>query len=232
MALIKNPGRHAGLLYILASIFGIFALLYVPAKISVAGDPAATAANLAAHERLFRLGIVSDLIGQAIFVLVALALYNLLKPVNHRLALMMLVLILVAIPIAFLNELNSVAALAMSRGDGLLSTLGQQQRYAWARFFLDLRGSGFEIAGIFWGAWLFPLGLLVYRSKFIPRFLGVMLMIGCFGYLANSFTSLVLPQDEAAVSRWADPVQAVELIFMVWLAIFGTKPSNVTTPGV
>jgi hypothetical protein len=100
----------------------------------------------------------------------------------------------------------------------------EPQRVALMRLFLSLRGAGFDVAGIFWGLWLFPLGLLVYRSGFIPRILGVLLMVGCFAYLANSFTSLVLPQYETAVSRWMNPIQLVEMLFMLWLLIMGAEP--------
>jgi hypothetical protein len=224
MSFIRNPGRFAGLLYLLASIPGFFALLYVPSKLLVHGDATATAHNIAASETLFRLGIFADLAGQTLFIFVALALYHLLKDVNQRHALLMLVLILVSIPIAFFNELNSVAAVTLVRGGNFLSVFDEPQRNALARLFLNLHGAGFDVAGIFWGLWLFPLGLLVYRSGFIPRFLGVLLMVGCVAYLANSFTSLVLPQYEAAVSRWMSPIQLVEMVFMLWLLIMGAKP--------
>src|SRR5262249_4181990 len=163
--------------------------------------------NIAASETLFRLGIAADLIGQALFIFVALALYDLLKGVNQRHALLMLILILVAIPIAFLNELNAIAALVLVRGTDFLSLFDKPQRDALAMLFLNLHGHGFDVAGIFWGLWLFPLGLLVYRSGFLPRILGIVLMVNCFAYPANSFTSLVLPQYEAMVSRWMSPLQ-------------------------
>lgn len=230
MRLTSNPGRFAGLLYLLASIPGFFALLYVPSKLIVHGNATATAHNIAAFETLFRLGIAADLAGQTLFIFVALALYHLLKGVNQRQALLMLILILVAIPIAFINELNSIAAVVLARGADFLSVFDEPQRNALARLFLNLRGSGFDVAGIFWGLWLFPLGLLVYRSGFIPRILGVLLMIGCFAYLANSFTSLVLPGYEAIVSRWASPVQLVEMLFMLWLLIMGAKPGAKPEP--
>ena len=220
----RNPGRFAGLLYLLGSIPAFFALLYVPGKLMVHGDPTATAHNIAASETLYRWSIFADLAGQTIFVFVALALYHLLKGVNRRHALLMLVLLLVSIPIAFLNELNSVAALTLARGSDFLSVFDEPQRIALMRLFLNLRGAGFDVAGVFWGLWLFPLGLLVYRSGFIPRILGILLMGGCFAYLANSFTSLVLPQYEAAVSRWVSPIQLVEMLFMLWLLIVGAKP--------
>jgi hypothetical protein len=230
MILTKNPGRFAGLLYLVASIPGVFALLYVPSKLIVHGNAAATAHNIAASETLFRLGIAADLIGQALFIFVALALYDLLKGVNHRHALAMLTLILVAIPIAFLNEVNGMAAVVLVRGADFLSLFDQPHRDAMAMLFLNLRGAGFDVAGIFWGLWLFPLGLLSYRSGFIPRILGVLLMIGCFAYLANSFTSLVLPRYEAMVHRWMSPLQAVELFFMLWLLIMGARPKPLEDP--
>jgi len=224
MSFTKDPGRLAGLLYLLASIPGFFALLYVPSKIFVHGNATATANNIAAHEMLFRLGIAADLFGQALFIFVALALYYLLKGVNPRHALLMLTLILVAIPIAFVNELNSIAALVLAHGADFLSVFDKPQRDALARLFLDLRGGGFDVAGIFWGLWLFPLGLLVYRSGFLPRILGVLLMIACWAYLANSFTSLVLPRYEAMVNRWISPLQLAEMVFMLWLLIKGARP--------
>lgn len=224
MSSTRNPGRFAGLLYLFGSILGFFALLYVPGKLMVPGNPTATAHNLAASETLFRLGIFADLAGQTIFIFVALALYNLLKGVNQRHALLMLILLLVSIPIAFLNELNSVAAVTLARGSYFVSVFNEPQRIAFMRLFLNLRGAGFDVAGIFWGLWLYPLGLLVYRSGFLPRILGILLMAGCFAYLANSFTSLVLPQYERAVSRWMNPIQLVEMLFMLWLLVMGAKP--------
>ena len=224
MTLTRNPGRVAGLLYTVASVPGFFALLYVPNKILVRGNAIATANNISAHESLFRLGIAADLIGQAMFIFVGLALYELLKGVNRQHALAMLALILVAIPIAFLNEINAIAALILVRGADYLSVFDKPQRDALARLFLSLRGGGFDIAGIFWGLWLFPLGLLSYRSGIIPRILGVLLMIGCFAYLINSLTALVMPQYEEIVSRWVSPLQGVELLYMFWLLIMGAKP--------
>lgn len=230
MSFTKNPGRLAGLLYVVASIPGFFALMYVPSKLIVHGNATATANNIAAAQTLYRSGIAANLIGETLFIFVALALYHLLKEVNQRHALTMLTLILVAIPIAFLNEVNAMAALVLVRGANFLSIFEKPQRDALAMLFLNLHGGGFDVAGIFWGLWLFPLGLLVYRSGFLPRILGVLLMIGCFAYLANSFTSLVLPQYERMVSRWASPLQAVEVVFMVWLLIIGAKPRPVANP--
>src|SRR6202158_2321704 len=190
----RNPGRFAGLLYVLMSIPGFFALIYVPSKLIVHGSATATASNIAASETLFRLGIACNLIGQAGFIFVALALYELLKGVNQRHAVVMLTLILVGAPIALLNELNAIAALVLVRGADFLSVFDKAQRGALAMLFLNLHGYGFDVAGILWGLWLFPLGLLVYRSGFIPRILGVLLMLNTVTFPVNSLMWLVLPE--------------------------------------
>ena len=145
----NNPGRVAGLLYVLTSAVGFFAMGYVPDKIIVHANAAATASNLAAHETLFRIGIAGELIGQAAFIFVALALYNLLKGVNHRQASLMVILIVVSIPIAFVNELNSVAALVVVRGADFLSIFEKPQRDALAMLFLNLHNHGFVVAEMF-----------------------------------------------------------------------------------
>ena len=225
-----NPGRFAGLLYVLISIPGIFALIYVPGKLIVHGNATATASNIAAHETLFRLGIAANLISQILFMGVALALYDLLKGVNRRQAALMLTLIVVPVPIVLLNELNAIAALILVRGADFLFIFEKPQRDSLAMLFLNLHSYGFDITAIFWGLWLFPLGLLVYRSGFIPRLLGVLLMLNSFTFPVNSFTSLLLPQYENIVSRWMKPLSFAELLFMFWLLIMGAKPKPLPGP--
>ena len=225
-----NPGRFAGLLYVLISIPGIFALIYVPGKLIVHGNATATASNIAAHETLFRLGIAANLISQILFMGVALALYDLLKGINRRQAALMLTLIVVPVPIVLLNELNAIAALILVRGADFLSIFEKPQRDSLAMLFLNLHSYGFDITAIFWGLWLFPLGLLVYRSGFIPRLLGVLLMLNSFTFPVNSFTSLLLPQYENIVSRWMKPLSFAELLFMFWLLIMGAKPKPLPGP--
>jgi len=224
MSSAKNPGRFAGLLYLLTSIPGAFALIYVPSKLIVDGNAAATANNISASETLFRLGIAAQLISQAGFIFVALALYDLLKGVNRRHASVMVTLIVVSIPIAFVNELNAIAALVLVRGADFLSIFEKPQRDALAMLFLTLHGHGFGVAEIFWGLWLFPLGLLVYRSRFLPRFLGVWLAIGGFAYVILSLTGILLPQYQDKVFTYSQPATLGELVFMLWLVIKGARP--------
>jgi hypothetical protein len=227
MHLTKNPGRIAGLLYVVASLIGVFGLVYVPSKLIVHGNAVETARNLVASGTLFRFGIAAHLVGEALFVFVALALYDLFRSVNHRNAVCMLTLILIAIPIAFINELNAIAAIILVQGADFLSLFNQPQRDALAMLFLNLHGYGFDVAGIFWGLWLFLLGLLVYRSGFLPRILGVALMVNCFAFLISSLTSLVLPHYEPVVHGWMRPFHFGEQVFMLWLLIMGGKPKPI-----
>jgi Domain of unknown function (DUF4386) len=229
MSTAMNPGRRVGLIYLLISLPGAFALLYVPSKLIVSGNAAATAANIVDHETLFRLGIGAHIAAQILFIWVAVALFDLLKGVNHRHASLMLGLIVVSIPMSLLNELNSIAALLLVRGADFLSIVEKSQREALAMLFLRLHNHGIGIAAIFWGLWLFPLGLLVYRSRFFPRILGILLMGNCFAYVVNSFTPLVWPQFADAVSRWVRPLTFGEMVFMFWLLIVGTRPKS--SPG-
>jgi hypothetical protein len=224
MSPTRNPGRFAGWLYLLTSIIGVFAMIYVPGKLIVDGNAAATADNISAFETLFRLGIAGELIGQAGFIFVALALYDLLKGVNRRHASLMVTLIVVSIPIAFLNELNSIAALVLVRGADFLSLFEKPQRDALAMLFINLHNHGFGVAEIFWGLWLFPLGLLVYRSRFLPRFLGVWLAIGGFANVILSLTGLLLPQYQHKVFTYSQPAFFGEVAFMLWLVIKGARP--------
>ena len=221
-----NPGRFAGLLYIVMSAFGFFAMAYVPGKLIVRGDATATVANVAAHETLFRLGIASQLIGSAGFIFVALALYQLLKGVDRRQASLMVTLIVVSIPIAFLNEVNSFAALLLMHGADFLSVMDKVQREAWAMLFLNLHGRGLMVSELFWGLWLFPLGRLVYRSRFLPRFLGVWLGLAGVAWVILCLTGVLLPEYAGKVSTYSQPAVFGEIVFMLWLVIKGAVPAS------
>lgn len=224
MGSTRNPGRFAGSLYFFVSLLGVFALVYVPSKLIVEGDATATASNIMASETLFRLGIAVQLIGQALFILVAMALYELFKGVNQRHAALMATLIVASIPIACLNELNAYAALVLVRGADFLSVFEKPQRDALALLFLNLHGRGFDVAGVFWGLWLFPMALLVYRSRFLPRFLGVWLALGGFAYVVMSLTAFLAPEYRNRVFTWSQPAFFGEVALMLWLIIKGARP--------
>jgi hypothetical protein len=226
MSSTRNPGRVAGLFYLL-----LFAaplrLIYIPGKLFVHGNATATASNIAAHELLFRLGIVGDLFCGIVVIFLALALYRLLKRVDHDLAVLMVILggVLPA-TIDFFNILNDAAALMLIRGADFLTVFDKPQRDALAMLFLRLHHQEVVAAEILWGLWLFPLAILIYRSRFLPRFLGVWLIINGFAYLTQSFTGLLLPRYEDMVSNYSFPALLGELALMLWLVIKGANPQG------
>ena len=224
MTSLSKNARIAGLLYIVASVVGFVRLAYIPKALFVHGNAAATATNIAAHESLFRWGFVSELLGGVLWLLVPLALYRLLKGVDQGLAVVMVILgSLMPVPIFFVNMVTDAAALLFARGADFLSAFDKPQREAFATLFLNLHHQ-LDLANmIFWGLWLLPFGLLVYRSRFLPRFLGVWLMVACFAWLALSFTGLLVPAYEGTVYTITQPVVFGEVATMLWLVIMGAK---------
>jgi Domain of unknown function (DUF4386) len=218
-----KAARVAGAVYLSMALTAPFSLIYIPRTLIMQGNANATANNILAHETLFRLGIVADLIAAVIFMLLGMALYRLLSGVNKSHASLMVVLVLVSATIGFMNVLNNIAALRFLRGAEFLTVFDKPQRDALAMVFLGLHGQGLVINEIFWGLWLFPFGVLVMRSGFLPRILGVLLIVNCFAYLAASLTSLLLPEYASVISRAILPALTGELWIALWLLIKGAK---------
>lgn len=219
-----NPGRVAGFLYLLLG-FAVVRLKYIPGALLAGRDAAETTKNIAAHELLFRCGIVSDLITATAAIFVTLALYRLFHGVSQSQA-VLLVILGGPMPAAvyFCNALNDVAALMFARPADFVSAFEKPQRDAFVMLFLRLHDYGVFANEIFWGLWLFPFALLVWRSGFIPRILGIFLFVACFGYLAFSFTGLLMPQYVNTVARVANTAILGEAPIILWLVIKGAKP--------
>jgi hypothetical protein len=200
-----------------------FTLIYLPRKLIVPGNATATASNVLASEMIFRVGIVAVLISSVVFVLLVMALYRLLSGVNKTHASLMVALVLVSVAIGFVNEVNNIAALILFRGPAFLSAFDKPQLDALGVLFLRLRGQGLVVNGIFWGLWLFPFGVLVMRSGFIPRILGVLLIVNGVAYVLASLTSLLAPAYAAVVNRFAFIPETGELWIMLWLLIKGVR---------
>ena len=208
-------------------------LLIVPGRLIVSGDAVATANNLRASEWRFRIGIASELFHQAVVIFLAVALYRLLKPVDERHALLLLILgALVSVPIMFVNVLNQVAALILVGGPAFLSTFEKPQLDSLAYLFIRLHGQGITVASIFWGLWLFPFGMLVFRSGFIPRVFGLLLWIAGVAYLASAFCTLVVPQYAARVDQVALLLEIAEVPIIFWLVIWGAREKRPGAPAV
>jgi Domain of unknown function (DUF4386) len=217
-----KAARIAGFLY-LSMIFAPFSLVYVPGKLIVRGDAAATANNILAHETMFRLANLADLVLAVTFICLGIALYRLLSGVNKTWAMMMFAFVCVSATIGFLNTLNNIAALILSRGADFLAVFDKAQLNALGYLFIRLHSQGVFINEIFWGVWLFPFGLLVYRSRFLPRILGIWLIIACFAWITLSIIAQFFPNYYGSAFNWLQPAFFAELAIMLWFLIKGAK---------
>ena len=222
MNTIQKTARMAGFFYFMYFVTQIISDLYRNSFV-VLGDAAATASNIMAHEGLFTITVVGDLLTAALFFLAAWALYVLLKPVNKNLALLFLLLNLAGVAIHCMSALNLFAALLLMNGPDYLNVFQADQLQALAMFFLDLREKGFIMAQLFFGAWLFPLGYLVFKSGFLPKILGIVLMVHCFTWLSTVFQSFLFP-DFVAITYVSWPLGFIaEFGLTLWLLIKGAK---------
>jgi len=224
----RNPGRVAGLWYLLLCVFGPLRLIYIPSKLFVHGNAAATVNNIAAHDWLFRLGIAADLAGAVTLIFLTLAFYRLFAGVDRNLAVLVVIFggVMPAL-IYFVGVVDDLGALMVARGADFLSVFDKPQQDALAMLFLRLRDHQNTAAEILWGVWLLPLAVLVYRSRFMPRFLGVWLVINGFAYVIMSFTGILLPQYQNKVFLLSQPALFGEIALMLWLVIKGAKPPAV-----
>ena len=209
----------AGFLYLLMTPLSILGIIYIPTLI-VSGDPVATVNHIMAHELLFRLSMVSALLVQIVQIIVALLLYKILKPVNKDRAVLMVIFILVAVPIAMLNEVNNFAALLLAGGAGSLPGFTTDQIQALVPMFLEFHKYGINIASIFWGLWLFPMGYLVFKSGYLPKFLGVLLIVIGLGYLIDFVTFSLFPNFHFMVGTFTG---FLEILLPLWLLIKGVN---------
>jgi hypothetical protein len=219
----QKTARIAGLLYFLVTVTGLFSLMYVPGQLFVHGNPIATIHSIFNHQSLYETYIVVGLMSEFLFITVVLLLYRLLKDVNSVHAALMVILVLLAAPFAFIGESYHVAILTVARGVSALAATDKSQADVFTASLLRLDDAGTTIAEIFWGLWLLPLGSLVFRSGFLPKFLGVWLGINGIGYVILSATSLLLPEFQKAVFIYVQPALFGEMALMLWLLIFGAK---------
>ena len=231
----KRTARLAGMLYLLLAILAPIGMLWIPSTLYVRGDAAATAANIRNSEFLFRAGIAMGLADNIVFILLGVALYRLLKTVSQSQALLMLLLVLSAATMGILNKINHLAVLIALSGADFLSVFTKVQLDALAYFFVRLHGHGLQIISLLWGLWLFPFGLLVYRSRFIPKIFGILLIVNGVAYCVSSFTWLLSPESSALMDQITLPAKfAGELPIMVWLLVKGVRdrasPSLIPAP--
>lgn len=219
----RKYARIAGLLYLVVIVTGVFAQFFVRSPLIVPGDAAATANKIMASEWLYRAGFVSDLIAATCYFLLALTLYVLLKPLNKNLALLCVLLVSISTAIMCLNMLNQFAALLLLSGADYMTVFERDELQALVLFFLNMHSYGYTVAGIFFGGWLLPLGYLVFKSGYLPKALGVLLMIATFGFLIDIFIASLFPRYEAIAYPFLAVDAVAEVLFCLWLLFKGVN---------
>ncbi|HYJ31862.1 MAG TPA: DUF4386 domain-containing protein [Candidatus Binatia bacterium] len=214
--------RRAGVLYFIFMIVAIVGEFMMPA-FTVIGDAAATARNITTGELLYRIDILLGFGTLVLFLFLVVNLYQLLRDTDRGQAMLMVVLVSVGVAVSLANLLARFAPLVLLSGAGYLSAFTGPQREALALGFLRLHAAGAAVSIGFWGLWLFPFGILVIRSGFLPRVLGVLLMIAGSAYIVSSVTALALPAYKGAVTRAMMPLYFGEVPIIFWLMIKGAK---------
>ena len=218
----RKTARRAGLFYLIFILTTVLAT-YVRSQFIVSGDAATTANNILASQGLFRVGFVTELVSAVFFLLAAWSLYVLLKPVNKNLALLFLLLNLGGVAVECINVLNLYAALQFLSGANYLTAFQTGQLQAMAMSYLNLYTNGFLIAQIFFSAWLLPLGYLVYKSRFLPKFLGLLLILDFFGNMSWFLQGFLLP-NYGILAYPGNVISFIaEISLTLWLLIIAVK---------
>ena len=229
----QKTARVAAFVFLIIFFLGMSTELFIRPGMIVPGDAAATVRNIAASEVLFRLSLVSELIRQALLMLLPLILYKLLRPVDKVIASLMVIFALVCVPISMLNELNDFAVLLLSSGAGYLAAFETDQLHALVMFFLELRKYGTFIPQFF-SFWMLLLGYLVFKSGFLPQILGILLMLGGLCYTVLAVLFFLSPNIDATIFGVFTFI--AESLFYLWLLIKGlnvekgTKKGNAVSP--
>ena len=214
--------RLAGLIYLILIITGIFGLVYVPATFIDWTNPATTVSRINERELLFRLAVVADVICYVCFIFLPLILFKLLAWVNRQAAILMVLLALISIPVTLVNIVKLVDVLTLLHGHSYLEAIAGEQLHAQVMYLLVSFNNNTLVASIFWGAWLFPFGYLVMRSQILPRVLGVFLILGGFGYMAEFVMKFIFSQE--SVPFWVGlPGTIGEFGICLWMLILGAK---------
>lgn len=224
IANLRNTARLIGVLYFIFALLGVYTFFYIQPRVFVNGDAIATAQNMLAQESLLRVGTACGVITNCMFVVIALLFYKIFWHVDAFLAKLMVGFVLVALPVVLLGDALELTALSIFKGKVLKTVPLDEPVQLLAMAFLKIRNISGQLLTFFWGIWLFPLGLLVYRSGFIPRIFGVLLLINGLGYLVQCFTFILFPQSLQTVSKIIFPTYFIgEIPLIFWLIIKGVR---------
>ena len=185
--------RMAGFFWLMTIITGMFGFI-AGGRFIVAGDAAATAANILDHEVLYRLAFISNLVATGCYLVVTLFVYQLLKPVNRTVAAFVVLFSLMGCAVGLVSSLLFLAPLDFLSGASYLSTFTVAQLQALALSILTLSLHLNDIGMVFFGLHVFSIGYLIRKATFLPRILGTLLFVTGVCYLASSFANfLALP---------------------------------------
>jgi len=219
---IQTRARRAGVIYLVMSVVGAPTLLFIP-RFIVAGDAAATAHNIAAGEATYRLLMLGGLVGSILFAVLGWSLYHLFEEVDRKQATLLLSLVLVSATIGVLDVALLAAPLVFRPGASFLSVFSPSQLDALALGALRVRSFEVRADEALWGFWLVLFGILVIRSGFIPKIIGVLVLIASVGYVAMSAAYIGFPAYVAAVDRVGGILIQGELAAILWLVIKGAR---------
>lgn len=218
-ALSKNA-RIAGLIYVFIGVTAPFSLMVVPTKLNAGGR--SSVARVLELESMLRWAVVLELAGVIAFTALAFALYRLFADVDRFKATIMSVLILLSVPVSFLNVVHELTAITIAHGD-VLTGFTTAQLDGLVTLVLRMYGRGVVVNQVFWGLWLIPFGLLVMQSRFFPRILGILLLVNAAAYPLLTLTSLLAPDYSATMMKVVFPAELGEVWIMLWMLIRGVK---------
>lgn len=220
----KRIARWAGFFYLLNVVLSILYMEYIPNQIIVSGDADGTLTNLLSHETLFRFGVLVGIAGHLSFILLPLTLFKLLSHVNKRVAILMVTFALISVPVSFSFILDQINFLDLLKDydQGLMS---RESLAISARSLYRSLMNGFFLNQVYWGLWLFPFGLLAFQSGFLPKLLGISLMLGCITYMIDIGGAILIKDyyDHINTNLLIIPAAIGEIGMCLWLLIFGIK---------
>jgi hypothetical protein len=230
----RSLARMAGALYLVNIVLGAIAIGFIPAALIVTDNAAATAHNIQANELLYRFGIAAHVVVTATNVPLAVIFYELFKVVNRRVTLLLVFFLLVGTAVESATLLNRFAALALLNGPHA-GALADQQALSYAAVTV----TGYDLSNVFYGFYALAIGYLVFKSTFLPRAIGVLLVIDGISYLVYSFADMLAPGFAANLVPWAQvPILPAEGSLCVWFLIAGVnvrrwseRAATAITPG-
>lgn len=229
MMSLRNTARLAGFLYLILAVTGFYVFMFVQPKLISGTDAAATARSMLANEFLFRMSKAAGVVTSFLFVIIVLLLYRLLKQVNQHQAKLMVALVIVALPVAFTGDALEVTALNIFKGN-ILKSVPPEQAQDMGMTMIKISQYAAQMLTVYWGLWLMPLGWLVYKSGFIPRIFGVLLIINGLGYIIHCFTFILFPEQLKTVLKFIFPTYFIgEIPFILWLLIKGVSVQKDTS---